>query len=170
MRLMGRIATTLTAGILLCATAEPASRQLRVALHLPRDSHLYENLDLFKRLVEKGTNGALEIVIAHSGRLIKEQDAPEAVATGTVEMASVQVNHYGGVIPAADLFVEPFMFVYPPVLAAATRPGSPVRAPIDQAILERAGARVLWWQSNGTAVMVSKGAPVTTPAAIAGKT
>jgi C4-dicarboxylate-binding protein DctP len=169
MRLMRRIATTVAASVLLCSAAEPASRQLRVALHLPRESHLYENLDLFKRAVEKGTNGALEIVIAHSGQLIKEQDAPEAVATGVVEMASVQVNHYGGVIPAADLFVEPFMFVYPPVLTAATRPGSPVRAPIDQAILERTGARVLWWQSNGAAVMVSKDAPLTTPAAIASK-
>src|SRR5262249_2385239 len=37
------------------------------------------------------------------------------------------------------------------------------------AIVEQVGARVLWWQSSGTTVMVSKFAPVTTPAAIAGK-
>jgi C4-dicarboxylate-binding protein DctP len=168
--LVRRIAATLGASVFLCSTAaEPASRQVRVALQLPPDSHLYENLDVFRRLVEKGTNGAVEIVIAHSGRLIKEQDAPEAVSTGAVEMASVAVNQYGDKIPAADLFVEPFMFVHPPVLAAATQSGSPVRGPIDQAILERTGARVLWWQSNGTTVMVSKGVPLDTPAAIAGK-
>src|SRR5215470_6997082 len=125
MWLIGRIATALAATVLLCSAAAPASRQIRIALHLPRDSHLYQNLDFFRQLVEKGTDGALEIVIAHSAQLIKEQDAPEAVATGAVEMASVAVNHYGGVIPAADLFVAPFMFVYPPVLTAATRPGSP---------------------------------------------
>jgi C4-dicarboxylate-binding protein DctP len=170
MQLVKRIAAIGAVSALLCSAAESASQQIRVALQLPRDSHLYENLDFFKRRVEKATNGALEIVIAHSGQLIKEQDAPEAVATGAVEMASVTVNQYGGVIPAADLFVEPFMFVHPALLAAATRPGSPVRAPIDQAILQHTAARVLWWQPNGTTVMVSKGAPVTTPAAIAGKT
>jgi C4-dicarboxylate-binding protein DctP len=161
----------LTAFLMLLAssTAEAAGRQIRIALQLPEHSHLYENLDFFKQLVEKGTNGAYEIVIAHSGALIKEQDAPEAVATGGVEMASVAVNQYAGVIPATDLFVQPFMFSHPPTLVAATQPGSPVRAPIDQAILAQVGARVLWWQSNGTTVMVSKSAPVTAPAAVAGK-
>jgi C4-dicarboxylate-binding protein DctP len=154
---------------LLAGTAEAASRQIRIALQLPKDSHLYENLDFFKQRVEKGTRGALEIVIAHSGQLVKEQDVPEAVATGSLEMASVAVNQYGAVIPAVDLFVQPFMLAHPPALAAATRPGSPVRVPIDQAILERLGGRVLWWQSSGTTVMVSKDAPLRTPAAIAGK-
>ena len=170
MHLLTRIAAAAAASTLICSVAESASQQLRVTLQLPRDSHLYENLDFFKQLVEKRTNGALEVVVAHSGQLIKEQDAPEAVATGAIEMASVAVSQYSSVIAAADLFVEPFMFAYPPVLAAATRPGSPVRAPLDRAILEQARARVLWWQSNGTAVMVSKGAPVDTPAAIAGRT
>jgi C4-dicarboxylate-binding protein DctP len=154
---------------LLAGAAEAASRQIRIALQLPKDSHLYQNLDFFKQRVEKGTRGALEIVIAHSGQLVKEQDVPEAVATGSLEMASVAVNQYGTVIPAVDLFVQPFMLAHPPALAAATRPGSPVRAPIDQAILERLGGRVLWWQSSGTTVMVSKDAPLRTPAAIAGK-
>ena len=83
MHLLRRIAAAVAAGTLLCSIAEPASQQLRVTLQLPRDSHLYENLDFFKRLVEKRTNGALEIVVAHSGQLMKEQDAPGAVATGT---------------------------------------------------------------------------------------
>ena len=168
-QVFSRIAAVFATGILLCYAADAAGRRIRVALQLPQNSHLYENLDLFKQLVEKGTNGALEIVIAHSGQLINEQDAPEAVATGRTEMASVAVNQYAGVIPAANLFVQPFMFSHPPVLAAATQPGSPVRAPIDQAILEQVGARVLWWQSSGTTVVISKGAPLTTPAAIAGK-
>src|SRR5687767_10005983 len=103
-----RLAAVFAAGILLCYAADAGGRRIRVALQLPQSSHLYENLDLFKQLVEKGTNGALEIVIAHSGQLIDEQDAPEAVATGRTEMASVAVNQYAGVIPAANLFVQPF--------------------------------------------------------------
>ena len=166
---LAKVFAATVASALLFSAAEAGSQQIRIALQLPRDSHIYENLEFFKVMVEKDTNGALQIVIADSGQLIREQDAPEAVATGAVEMASVAVNQYGGVIPAADLFVEPFMFVQPTLLAAATRAGSPVRAPIDRAILEQTAARVLWWQSNGTTVLVSKGAPLDTPAAIAGK-
>jgi len=166
---MTRLLSALAATLFLCCSVHAAGKQIRIALQLPKESHLYQNLEYFKGLVETGTHGALEIVIAHSGELIKEQDAPEAVATGVVEMASVTINQYGGVIPAADLFVQPFLFTYPPLLAIATRPGSPVRAAIDQAILKHVGARVLWWQSNGTNIMLSKAAPVAVPAAIAGK-
>jgi C4-dicarboxylate-binding protein DctP len=144
-------------------------REIRIALQLPDTSHLYENLELFKQIVEKRTDGAYKIVIAHSGRLVKEQEAPKAVGGGAVEMASVSVNQYAGVIPAADLFVLPFLFTHPPVLAASTQRGSPVRGPIDGAILAKTEARVLWWQSSGTTVMMSKGAPFATPAAIAGR-
>src|SRR5262249_7447855 len=126
MYLLRRIAAAVAAGALLCSVAESARQRLRVTLQLPRDNHLLADLYFFKPLVKKRTNGALEIVVAHSGQLMKEQDAPEAVATGAIEMASVAVNQYGSVIAAADLFVEPFMFAHPPVLAAATRPGSPV--------------------------------------------
>ena len=169
MRLIAPVVLALAVTAAVCGPAQSESRRIRIALQLPQSSHLYENLDFFKQSVEKDTNGALEITIAHSGQLIKEQDAPEAVATGAVEMASVTVNQYAGVIPAADLFVLPFMFAHPPVLAAATKPGSPVRAPIDRAILEKVAARVLWWQSSGTTVMLSKAGPLKTPAAIAGK-
>jgi C4-dicarboxylate-binding protein DctP len=150
-------------------SARSESKVIRIALQLPQRSHLYENLEFFKQLVERDTNGALKIIISHSGALIKEQDAPEAVATGAVEMAAVSINQYAGVIPAVDLFVLPFMFAHSPVLSAATERDSQVRAPIDQAILEKVAARVLWWQSSGTIVMLSKGEPLTTPDKLSGK-
>src|SRR5262245_60952043 len=156
-------------GAALCASANAETKQLRVALQLPPASHLYENLDLFKTLVETGTNGALSIVIAHSGQLVKEQDAPAAVGSGTVEMSTVSVVHYDKASPAVSLYVEPFMFSSQAVLAAATRPGSPLRSLVDQVILEKAAARVLWWQTAGSTIIVAKGAPLTTPAAMTGK-
>jgi C4-dicarboxylate-binding protein DctP len=164
-----RTAAVLAAFVLICCGAVADGRRIRVALQLPESSHLYQNLRFFKQLVEQRTNGAYSIVIVHSGKLVREQDAPAAVANGVVEMAAVSVNQYASAIPAADLFVLPFLFSHPAVLAAATQPGSPVRGPIDQAILERTHARVLWWQSSGTIVMISKGAPLAVPAAIAGK-
>lgn len=168
MQLFGRFGVTVAAALSVLA-AEAECRELHIALQLPETSHVYENLEFFKQLVEQRTNGAQKIVIVHSGQLLREQDAPAAVANGVVEMAAVSVNQYAGAIPAADLFVLPFLFSYPPVLAAATERGSPVRGPIDQAILEQTHARVLWWQSSGTIAMISKGAPLAAPAAIAGK-
>src|SRR5262245_36933987 len=117
---MTRLLSVLAATLFLCCSGHTAGRQIRIALQLPKESHLYENLEYFRRLVVTRTNGAIEIVVAHSGELIKEQDAPEAVATGVVEMASVTVNQYGSVIRAADLFIQPFLFADPPVLAIAT--------------------------------------------------
>ncbi|MGH6816423.1 MAG: hypothetical protein ACREC6_12035 [Hyphomicrobiaceae bacterium] len=152
-----------------CIAEAAAAQRIRIALQLPPDSHLYENLRLFKTVVEKRTQGALEIVIAHSGELMKEQDAPAAVGSGTIEWAPCRLTNTAWRFRPPRIFVEPFMFAFPPALTAATRPGSSVRTLIDAAILEKTGARVLWWQSNGVTIMVSRGEPLRTPAAIAGK-
>ena len=45
---------------------------------------------------------------------------------------------------------------------------SPVRAPIDEAIMGT-GSKVLWWQAYGGAIMLSKGGPVKSPADMEGK-
>jgi C4-dicarboxylate-binding protein DctP len=61
------------------------------------------------------------------------------------------------------------MFSSDALLRTVTAPDSGVRKPIDGAILEKAGVHVLWWFSPGSSVMLSKGGPVLTPAAMAGK-
>jgi C4-dicarboxylate-binding protein DctP len=45
----------------------------------------------------------------------------------------------------------------------AIAPDSPVRTLLDEAIMGT-GSRVLWWQAYGGAILLSKGAPVKTPA------
>jgi C4-dicarboxylate-binding protein DctP len=63
----------------------------------------------------------------------------------------------------------PFLFREPAIFEAATRSGSGVRGPLDEAIRNATGARVLWWVPNGAEAMGSKGGPFRSPSDIAGK-
>jgi C4-dicarboxylate-binding protein DctP len=73
-------------------------------------------------------------------------------------------------VPGIGIFLLPFMFNLVPVQEAALQPDSRFRLLLDAAILEKTGTRVLWWSPFGTSILLSKSAPITSPAAMAGKT
>jgi C4-dicarboxylate-binding protein DctP len=146
-----------------------AAREIRVTLQLPSDSALHQSIALFKTEVEKNSQGSLEVKIFASAELYKAEEVREAVGSGAIEMGAVLLGEYVEIIPATDIFALPFMFPSLALLRAGTAPGSAIRAPIDQAILSEANAHVLWWFSSGASVVLSKGEPVLTPSAIAGK-
>lgn len=142
--------------------ASAAETTLRISLQLPLKSHLGQNLILFKEEVEKNSNGEIEVQIFDSAQLYKDKEVPQAVGSGAIEMGVASLTRYVGDIPAVDIFYVPFMFNSEELVRAATTKDSPIRAPIDEAIMET-GARVLWWQAYGGAIMLSNGAPVKTP-------
>lgn len=154
--------------LLATAAATPALSQttLRVTLQLPLASHLGENLLLFKEEVEKTSD--LRIEIYDSAQLYRDNEVPEAVGSGEIEMGVASLARYVGDIPAVDVFYMPFVLDSEPKVRAATAYGSPVRVPLDEAILET-GARVLWWQAYGGNVLLSKGAPLKGPEDMVGK-
>ena len=157
------------AAFALCAaTAAPALAEttLRVTLQLPLASHLGQNLLLFKEEVEKTSD--LKIEIYDSAQLYRDNEVPEAVGSGEIEMGVASLARYVGDIPAVDIFYMPFVLDSEPKVRAATAHGSPVRVPLDEAIAET-GARVLWWQAYGGNVLLSKGAPLKGPQDMEGK-
>ncbi len=83
-------------------------------------------------------------------------------------MGLVSLTRYVGDVPAVDIFYTPFTFNTEELVRKATAPGSPVRAPLDDAIL-KTGSRVLWWQAYGGSVLLTKDKPVRTPADIKAK-
>lgn len=161
---MSRILSVLTGLMLAVAVAVPASAEttLRISLQLPLKSHLGQNLLLFKEEVEKTSNGEIKVEIFASAQLYKDKEVPQAVGSGQIEMGVASLTRYVGEIPAVDIFYQPFMFNSEDLVRKATAKGSPVRDPIDEAILAT-GSRVLWWQAYGGAIMLSKGGPVKTP-------
>jgi C4-dicarboxylate-binding protein DctP len=148
--------------------AEAAETTLRITLQLPLKSHLGQNLVLFKEEVESASNGDISVEIYDSAQLYKDNEVPQAVGSGAIEMGVASLTRYVGEIPAVDIFYMPFMFNSEELVRAATAADSPVRGPIDEAILDT-GSRVLWWQAYGGAIMLSQDEPLKTPADIEDK-
>ncbi len=154
----------LAAALTVAAPLQPqaAETTLRISLQLPLKSHLGQNLLLFKEQVEAASGGEIEVQIYDSAQLYKDKEVPQAVGSGAIEMGVASLTRFVGDIPAVDIFYMPFMFNSEALVRAATQKDSPIRGPIDEAILGT-GSRVLWWQAYGGAIMLSKGAPVRTP-------
>ena len=155
-----------SAGMTVSGASE--AKTLRVTLQLPLKNHLGQNISAFKEQVEKESGGSLTIEIYPSAQLYKDSEVPQAVASGSIEMGIASITRFAGTVPAVDIFYVPFLFDNQAKVEAATAPGSTIRGPIDAAIL-KTGARILWWQAYGGAIMLSKGDPIRTPADMKGK-
>ena len=156
----------LAAATMLAVTPAMADTTLRITLQLPLASHLGQNLLMFKQEVE--ANSDMTIQIYDSAQLYRDSEVPEAVGAGEIEMGVASLTRYVGEIPAVDIFYMPFVFNTEEKVRAAVAPGSPVRGPIDDAILET-GSHVLWWQAYGGSVLLSKDEPLRGPEDMAGK-
>jgi len=168
---MKRLFASVMAALLLAVSsvaAMAADTTLRISLQLPLKSHLGQNLVLFKEEVEKNSGGKVEVQIYDSAQLYKDKEVPQAVGSGSIEMGVASLTRFVGDVPAVDIFYVPFLFNSEDLVRKAVAPDSPVRAPLDEAILGT-GSRVLWWQAYGGAILLSKGAPVKTPADMKGK-
>lgn len=163
------IATLLLAvAAVLLAPSAFAEKTLRITLQLPIKHHLGQNLQEFKREVERQSKGELKIEIYPSAQLYKDKEVPQAVSSGAIEMGVASITRFAGTIPAVDIFYVPFMFPTADKVAKATAPDSPIRAPLDAAIL-KTGARPLWWQAFGGAIILSKNEPIKRPEDMQGK-
>jgi C4-dicarboxylate-binding protein DctP len=91
-----------------------------------------------------------------------------AVRSGAVEMGIAQLGQFARDVPAVEFFQQPFAFDSDPLTRAAARPGSEMRRYIDAQILERTGARVLWWQPYGAILIMSRNGPISDPDAMTG--
>ncbi|MCC4244158.1 TRAP transporter substrate-binding protein [Stappia indica] len=164
-----RFAIGLAAGLAMTASAALAdTTTLRITLQLPLKSHLGENVSLFKQKVEEISGGDIKVEIYDSAQLYKDNEVPQAVGSGAIEMGVASLTRYVGDVPAVDVFYMPFLLNSEELVRKAVAQDSPVRGPLDEAILET-GARVLWWQAYGGSVLLSKGEPIRTPADLQGK-
>lgn len=168
MRLSVQCAATVLATTVFSTGLMAADTTLRISLQLPLTSHLGQNLVMFEKEVEEKSAGAIEVEIYDSAQLYKDKEVPAAVGSGSIEMGVASLTRYVGDVPAVDVFYQPFLFDTEEKVRAAVAKDSPVRGPLDEAIAGT-GSTVLWWQAYGGAIMLSKGAPVKSPADMEGK-
>lgn len=158
------IVAALAVGLSLAlAPVAQAEKVIRITLQLPITHHLGKNLAAFKEEVERETKGGIKVEIYPSAQLYKDSEVPQAVSSGAVEMGVASLAQFAGTIPAVNIFEVPFSFPTWDLVTKATAPGSPIRGPLDEAIL-KTGSRVLWWQAYGGTILLSKGKPIVTPA------
>ena len=166
--LLGAVAILAAATGLATTGPAAAETKLRITLQLPLKSHLGQNLVMFKEEVERESKGDLVVEIYDSAQLYKDKEVPQAVGSGQIEMGVASLTRYVGDIPAVDVFYMPFLFNTEALVRGAVAPDSPVRRPLDEAILGT-GSRVLWWQAYGGNILLSNGGAIKTPADMKGK-
>ena len=151
------------------AAVEPgAARTLRVTLQLPLTSPLGRNLLAFEERVEAESGGAIDVEIYPGAQLYTDREVPAAVASGQIEMGVSSLMRFAGAVPAVDIFTVPFLFDTEARVRAATAPGSPVRAPLDEAMAAK-GARPLWWQPYGFSLIMLRDGVARRPEDLAGR-
>jgi C4-dicarboxylate-binding protein DctP len=131
---------------------------LRITLHQPASGRIGQNLLEFKRDAEERTKGALKVHLYDNAQFYLDYQVPEAVGSGAIEMGVAPLAQYAADIPAAGLFMQPFLFNSDPIVRAAAARKSEIRAAIDAEIEKKAEVRVLWWQPYGANVILAKGA------------
>lgn len=131
---------------------------LRISLQLSASDPIGENLFDFKRDVEAGTKGAVKVEIYDQAKFYLDYQVPEAVGSGAIEMGVAPLAQYSSDVPAAGVFMQPFLFNFDAIVRAAADRKSEIRTTIDSEIQKQSGARVLWWQPYGPNVIMAKGA------------
>jgi C4-dicarboxylate-binding protein DctP len=123
----------------------------------------------FKDEVEKRSNNAISLEVFDKGRKFIDDEAVDAVASGAIEMGVAGLYQMSKKVPAIDIMEQPFLFNYDALIRAVTSPDSEIRRIVDKAILDKVGVRVLWWQTLGSQIIVSKGRNLTEPVQIRGQ-
>lgn len=160
------LAATIVVAVL-TASAQ-AAEKMRISLQLPLTSHIGQNLLLFGEEVEARSDGDIIVEIYDSAQLYKDKEVPQAVGFGAIEAGVASLTRYVGDIPAVDIFYMPFLLNSEDKVRQAVEKGAAIRTAIEEAVAET-GAKILYWQAYGGAVMLSKGAPIKTPDDLEGR-
>jgi C4-dicarboxylate-binding protein DctP len=147
--------------------AEPV--RLRISFQLPISSTLGANLVRLKEAVEQETGNAIAIEIVHGARALPDRTVAKAVMAGEIEMAVANAVTLVDKVKGVDVLSLPFLFNSNVYLRAMLDTARQSRKLLDNAILEKTGARLLMWQPYGTNVFFSKGRPAASPSDITGR-
>jgi C4-dicarboxylate-binding protein DctP len=142
------------------------TKTLRLNVPVSAGNPINENIQDFRREVERRTGGAIKIALQGKGQVYEDNEVISAVSSGAIEMGATSLSQFAYDVPLAGVFLQPFMFNYDALVRAAAKPGSEIRSLIDEEILYWTNARVLWWQPRGSTVIFSRRVPDANPAAI----
>jgi C4-dicarboxylate-binding protein DctP len=150
--------------------AEAQQVKLRATIQVAiSDPFMGVSLARFKDELDKQNDKLVSVEIFERGKLYIDDEVVDAVSSGAIEMGVAGLYQFAKKVPALDIMEQPFLFNFDALVRAAVSPDSEVRRMIDAAIVDSVGVRILWWQSLGNQVFVSKGRNATEPHHIKGQ-
>ena len=148
--------------------AQPVNLRATIQVAIT-DPFMGVSLARFKEEIDKQDEKTLSVEIFEKGKLYIDDEVVDAVSSGAIEMGVAGLYQFAKKIPAIDIMEQPFLFNFDALVRAAVSPDGDVRRIIDAAIVEKLGIRILWWQSLGNQIFVSKGRNVAEPHQIKGQ-
>jgi len=115
------------------------------------DPHHWFSLK-FKELVEKYSNGQVEVQIFPAGQLGSEQRAVQDVQAGVIEIASLAVNNATVFIPSVGLYDLPYMFKS---RQEAYKVFDGLSDDLNQKMIDQGGLRSIAWFEQGFRVLTN---------------
>jgi tripartite ATP-independent transporter DctP family solute receptor len=153
--------------LLMCGSAS-AKIVIKVANAGPAnpDNRTVKAIEIFKALVEKGTNGEIEVQAYHASALGNEREALEGVKLGTIEMATLSSGPVPGFFPQVMVFDIPYLFSSAP--AAWTAFNGEFGQKLSDEFLAKTGVRILGITENGYRHFTDAIRPIHQPADMKG--
>lgn len=168
---MNKLLAACATGLLALGTPSTlyAETLLRLTLQFPIEHPVGQNLLAFAEDVEAGTNGSVRIEVYPSAQLFKDNEVPQAVGSGAIEMGSASLTRLVGDAPVVDALYVPFLFDSPSKVRGALDPGAEIREILDTEIAN-SGSTVLYYQAIGGAIILTRGdTPIVEPGDMKGK-
>ena len=131
-----------------------------VSNQFPPSHHISKAIHVFADKVVELSGGKLKVNVADSGSLYNDSQILEAVQDGLVEVGLVGTYKWGGMLPAADVFDLPFLFVD---LSSPEKFLNAGAADILDAEFNKKGVKNLFWVDYGFIQMWNNERPLHSP-------
>jgi tripartite ATP-independent transporter DctP family solute receptor len=153
-----------TFGIIGRASAAPVT--MRFGSDSPIGAAHTKSAVVLKELVERGTQGRVEVTIFPDGQLGSNGPMTNSVKAGTLDAVVTDVTYISTAVPEADVFNLPFLYANTTqVLRFANGPvGERLKPKINEAF----GCEVLGFATDGSRNLWNSKRPIRTPADIEG--
>ena len=134
--------------------------EFTISNQFPPSHHISKTIHVFADKVAELTGGKTKVNVADSGALYSDAQILEAVQEGLVEVGLVGTYKWGGMVPAADVFDLPFLFVD---LSSPKKFLDAGAADILDAEFNKKGVKNLFWCDYGFIQMWNNVHPLHTP-------
>lgn len=147
--------------------AVASAAEYKLSNQFPPSHHISKGLMVFADKVKEYSQGGITIRIFDSAQLFKDTEIVEALQDGLVEIGLVATNKWGGMIPAADVFDVPFLFVDLESPRKFLEGGA---SELLDGEFVKFGVKNLFWADYGFIQMWNSKRPLRSPADFAGLT